>query len=241
LFDYANAGGHLLFIGSDLLKYDVLGNDVSGSSTVERRTTNQSYTYEDIFWSGIASAGQQTYGAGSYWVITSEVAGTNSFSLRYNADIADEAAIDGYRSTLSSALAAAGVAGKTHDGGAAIRVNSYVTSDGSDVYWLGNKNFASFGRMLNEQTNVTFSLPDPGYSGTYTVSYADDANPEIQFLTSVADSDSSDGRIEVTYTNHCFTWILEDSAVRLSQPRFLIWCRLLNLLSYSVTRCLLTN
>lgn len=198
LFDYANAGGHLLFIGSDLLKYDVLGNDVSGSSTVERRTTNQSYTYEDIFWSGIASAGQQTYGAGTYWVITSEVAGTNSFSLRYNADIADEAAIDGYRSTLSSALAAAGVAGKTHDGGAAIRVNSYVTSDGSDVYWLGNKNFASFGRMLNEQTNVTFSLPDPGYSGTYTVSYADDANPEIQVLTSVADSDSSDGRIEVT-------------------------------------------
>jgi hypothetical protein len=52
--------------------------------------------------------------------------------------------------------------------------------------------------MLNEQTNVTFSLPDPGYSGTYTVSYADDANPEIQVLTSVADSDSSDGRIEVT-------------------------------------------
>ena len=30
LFDYANAGGHLLFIGSDLLKYDVLGTTSAG-------------------------------------------------------------------------------------------------------------------------------------------------------------------------------------------------------------------
>jgi hypothetical protein len=87
LFDYANQGGHLLFTGTDLLKYDVLGNDVSADST--RRGTNQSYTYGDIFYEGIGSAGQQSYGSngGSYWVISTAPAGTESFSRRYNAEV----------------------------------------------------------------------------------------------------------------------------------------------------------
>ena len=197
LFDYANQGGHLLFTGTDLLKYDVLGNDVSADAT--RRGTNQSYTYGDIFYEGIGSAGQQSYGSsgGSYWVISTAPAGTESFSRRYNADVSDTAAIDGYRSAFSNAFTAIGVHGKTHDGAADIRVNSYVTDDGSDVYWLVNKNFFSFGRSLTAQDNVTLSLPDPGFAGTVVVSYADDANPDIQTLA-VSDSDPSDGLIEVT-------------------------------------------
>lgn len=197
LFDYAAQGGHLLFTGTDLLKYDVLGNDVSGDAS--RRTTNQAYTYGDIFYEGIGSAGQQTYGSngGSYWVISTAPAGTEAFTRRYNADVSDTAAIDGYRSVLSSALSTVGVQGKTHNGVADIRVNSYATDDGSDVYWLVNKNFFSFGRSLTAQEDVTFSLPEPGFSGTVVVSYAEDGDPEIQTLT-VADSDASDGLVEVT-------------------------------------------
>ena len=197
LFDYANAGGHLIFTGTDLLKYDVLGNDVSGD--VSRRSTNEGYTYEDIFWEGITSAGKQSYGSngGTYWVINSAPVGSESFVRRNNPDSADTLALDSYRDSFENAFSDVGVIAKAHTGIGDIRVNSYVTADGTDVYWLVNKRFADGGRSVATQSNVTFTLPDPGYSGSVVVSYAEDGEPEMQTL-SYSDADSTDGVIEVT-------------------------------------------
>ena len=182
LIEYVSAGGKLLVIGANVLRYDELGNDMSSSRG------NGALDYQTLF----NTVGSQTIGSGSIQVLSLDTWASYMYTAKANA-----------ASVLSSTLAEiqSGVSGALPSGIPAVsssaekvRVLRYTDSagDASDVYHLLNHNFNGSGSAVTAHTNFDLILPTPAaFTGTLVASYATSADDDPVNLTITTNTDGS--------------------------------------------------
>ena len=136
-----NAGGKLIIMGSDVLRYDELGRDRSASRSLG------STSYDGAF----GAVGETSFGSGSVEVVSLNPLASNTYSYHAEAASIDISAI---RASVSAALPE-GLVITRLSGGDRLRALTYQDdSDSSLIVHLLNHAFSDEGSALATQSDV---------------------------------------------------------------------------------------
>ncbi len=175
LMDYVNAGGTLIVSGTNVFRYDALGNDMSGSRSYDSKTWTQLF----------GSVGNTTIGSGTLKVVSLDPWGSTGYTDQPSSS-ALSTALAGIEAALPSDLQRI-----TNAASGDVRVLSYRdTSDNSRVYQLLNYSFNGTGTAITAQSNFTVTFPTPSlfplpteYDGTSVATYVASADTSPTTLT----------------------------------------------------------
>ena len=148
LADYVNAGGKLIVMGSDVLRYDELGRDRAASRSLG------STTYDGAF----GAVGETSYGSGSVEVVSLNPLASNTYSYHAEAASIDLSAI---RASVSAALPE-GLSTTRLSGADRLRALTYQDDgDSSLIVHLVNHAFSDEGSALatHSDVQITTYLP----------------------------------------------------------------------------------
>jgi len=183
LADYVNAGGKLIVMGSDVLRYDELGRDKAASRSLG------STTYDGAF----GAVGERSYGSGSVEVVSLNPLASNTYSYHADAASIDISAI---RASVSAALPE-GLSTTRLSGADRLRALTYRDDgDNSLIVHLVNHAFSNGGSALATQSDVqiTTYLPANVPAGA-VANYVTAESGNVQSLDI---TDNGDGTISLT-------------------------------------------
>ena len=171
LESYVSSGGRLVVLGSNVLRYDELGNDRASVRGMGSKS------YSEIF----DSVGSHTVGSGQVELISLEAWASNSYSYRVDTPSIDIAKIRaGVDSALPTSIRKADMTGADR-----LRAITYTDdSDGSVIVHLVNHAFSDNGSELDTQTDVSLTVPlPPGIPDGFSASFVDSATGRVESLT----------------------------------------------------------
>ncbi len=197
LMDYVNAGGTLIVSGTNVFRYDALGNDQSSTRSYDSKTWTQLF----------GSVGNTSIGSGTLKVVSLDAWGTTGYTDQ-PASSNLTTALSGFEAALPSSLQQI-----TNAASGDVRILSYVDSyDYSRVYQLLNYSFNGTGTAITSQSNFTVTFPTPNefplpteYQGTSVATYvaSADSNPTTLTIT-----DLGNGFSQVTIPSLSYWGIL---------------------------------
>ena len=182
LIDYVSDGGKLLIIGTNVLRYDELGEDQSSVRG------NGTLSYQTLF----NTVGSQSIGSGSVQVVSLDTWASTMYSAKANSTSVSSSTVTAIQSGVTAALPSGIPALSTSE--EKVRVLRYTdtTGDSSDVYHLINHDFTGSGSAVTTQSNFTLTVPAPtSFSGSLVASYATAAEDDPVTLAITTNADSS--------------------------------------------------
>ena len=171
LESYVSSGGRLVVMGSNVLRYDELGNDQASVRGMGSKS------YSEIF----ESVGSHAVGSGQVEIISLEAWASNSYSYRVDTPSIDIAEIRaGVDSALPTSMSKIEMTSADR-----LRAITYGDdSDGSVIVHLINHAFSGNGSALDPQIGVTLSVPlPPGVPEGFSASFVDSATGTVESLT----------------------------------------------------------
>ena len=182
LIDYVSDGGKLLIIGTNVLRYDELGEDQSSTRG------NGALDYQTLF----NTVGSQTLGTGSIQVLSLDTWASTMYTAKADASSVSSSTLAAIQTAVSDALPS-GIPALSSSADK-VRVLRYTDSagDSSDVYHLLNHDFNGTGSAVTTHSDFSLTLPAPtAFNGPLVASYATSAEDDPIALTITTNADSS--------------------------------------------------
>ncbi|MBD5781174.1 hypothetical protein IEN85_16865 [Pelagicoccus sp. NFK12] len=186
LMDYVNNGGTLIVSGSNVFRYDALGNDKSSTRSYDSKTWSQLF----------GSVGNTSIGSGTLKVVSLDPWGSTGYTDQPSSSNLTTA-LAGFEAALPSTLERV-----TNAATGDVRVLSYVdSSDYSRVYQLLNYSFNGSGTSITSQSNFTLTFPTPAEFPSPTEYQSESV------ATYVASADSTPTTLAITDLENGFSQV----------------------------------
>ncbi|MDQ8183819.1 hypothetical protein [Pelagicoccus sp. SDUM812005] len=186
LMDYVHAGGTLIVSGTNVFRYDALGNDKSSTRSYDSKTWTQLF----------GSTGNTSIGSGTLKVVSLDPWGSTGYTDQPSS-AGLTTALTGFEAALPSDLDRI-----TNAASGDVRILSYVdTSDYSRVYQLLNYSFNGSGTTITSQSNFTVTFPTPNEFPSPT------EYQEVSIASYVASADSAPTTLAITDLGNGFSQV----------------------------------